>query len=249
MATTPPTRVTNLARDHRTDIDTATFPAVNYEQLIGIEDLKLIEDVRVEDDETYADEGAMRETNTGYAWRIEGKLALSTNLAGTSMNAVHAFLRAQFKRHRAERVEQAEFGVRFYNRYGLDDGASHEGRVYVKSWTYPGGKGRDAVDIVLQGQGALVDIANPQANLDPVVTGLDPATGAAAGGNLVNIFGIHFTGATDVDFGVAAAVFDVISDSHIVAIAPAVAASTVQVAVTTPEGTSANVAADNYTYV
>ncbi|TDC81907.1 hypothetical protein E1193_13470 [Micromonospora sp. KC606] len=254
MATTPTTRVTSLARSHRLDVDTAVYPAVNYEQLMGIEDLKLIEEVRVEEDEVYNDNGAMRETNTGYSWRLEGKLAYSTNLAGSAVDTIHAFLRTRFKAHRTGRVENAEFGIRIYNRNGLDDLHNCEGRVYVKSWTMPGGKGRDAIDIVLQGQGQLADIVNPVASLVPTVTGLDPATGAAAGGNHVNVYGSHFKpngvpSVTDVDFGaVAADDFTVISDSHLVATAPAGSAGIVQVTVTTADGTSANTAADDYTY-
>ncbi|TDC42093.1 IPT/TIG domain-containing protein [Micromonospora sp. KC213] len=254
MATTPTTRVTTLARSHRLDADTAVFPASQYQQLMGIEDLKLVEEVRVEEDEMYSDNGAMRETNTGYNWRLEGKLAYSTNLAGTSIDPVHAFLRTKFKAHRAGRVENAEFGVRFYNRDGLDSGHDHEGRVYVKSWTMPGGKGRDVIDVVLQGQGPLADIVNPIASLVPTITALDPATGGTAGGNHVNIYGQHFkpggvAAVTDVDFGAnPASDFTVVSDSHVVATAPAGAAGTVQVSVTTSAGTSANTAADDYTY-
>lgn len=253
MATTPTTRVTSLARTHRLDLDLGAFPVVDYQQLLGIEDLKLIEEPRVEDDEDYDDAGAMRETNTGYSWRLEGKLAYSTNLAGTAVDTVHAFLRTQFKKHRTARIETAEFGVRFYNRDGLEDGYSCEGRVYVKQWTLPGGKGRDAIDIVLQGQGALADILNPNASLVPAVTGLSPATGPAAGGTMVQIFGNHFTGtvgAAGVKFGATNATsYTVVNDGLIVAVAPAVAASTVQVSVTNPGGTSPNVAADDYVYV
>ncbi|MGW4467469.1 phage tail tube protein [Micromonospora sp. NPDC004704] len=252
MATTPTPRVTDLTRSHRLDIDTATFPASAYEQLIGIEDLKLVEELRTEEDEMYDDEGALRETNTGYSWRIEAKLAYSTNLLGTVVNAVHAFLRGRFKQHRQGRVEAAEFGVRFYHRDGLDDGHSHEGRVYVKQWTMPGGKGGQRLDIVLQGQGQLGDIANPNANMDPVVTGLSPATGTDDGGTMVNVYGTHLgtaTGATGVKFGATNATsYVVVSDSHLVAVAPAGTAGTVAVTVTTPEGTSANTAADDYVY-
>ncbi|ROO51078.1 IPT/TIG domain-containing protein [Micromonospora sp. Llam0] len=251
MATTPTTRVTTLARTHRLDADTATYPAVQYQQVYGQEDLKLIEELRTEEDEMHEGAGAMRETNTGYSWRLELKLAYSTNLAGTSIDAVHAFLRSRFKMHRAQRVEEAEFGVRFYNRDGLDSGHDHEGRCYVKSWTMPGGKGADRIDVVLQGQGALTDITNPAADLTPVVTGLDPATGAEAGGEIINIFGQHFKAggvdATDVDFGANAADFTVVNDSHIVAVAPA-GTSTVQVQVTNATGASADTAADNYIY-
>jgi len=254
MATTPTTRVTTLARTHRIDIDTGTYPAVNYAQLIGIEDLKLIEDVRVEDDEMYENAGAMRETNIGYGWRIEGKLAYSTNLAGSAVETVHAFLRTRFKGHRAARVETLEFGIRFYQREGLDDLHNHEGRVYVKSWTPPGGKGRAAIDIVLQGQGALADISNPAGSLLPTVTGLTPATGDEAGGEQIQIFGQHFkpNNVDDVSavvFGANPATdFVTISDNLIVATAPAGSAGTVAVRVTTDAGQSADTAADNYLY-
>jgi len=253
MATTPTTRVTQLARSHRIDLDTAIYPASAYNQLFGVEEAKLIEEMRTEEDEMYSDAGAMRETNTGYNWRLEIKLAYSTNLAQTAVDTVQAFLRAQFKAHRASRVEQAEFGVRFYEREGLDDGHNHEGRAYVKSWSMPGGKGRDTLDIVLQGQGGLADITNPAGSLLPTVTGLDPATGVEAGGTLVEIFGQHFMpngtdGVTDVDFGAVAVVqWDVVSDSHIVAVAPA-GTGTVAVRVTTAAGQSADTAADNYIY-
>lgn len=254
MATTPTDRVTSLARSHRIDIDTATYPAVGYVQLYGIEDLKLVEEVRVEEDEMYTDAGAARETNTGYSWRLEGKLAYSTNLAGTSLDTVHSFLRTKFKLHRSARIETAEFGVRFYNRDGLDDGTGHEGRCYVKTWTMPGGKGGDRIDIVLQGQGALADIANPVGSLLPTVTGLTPATGDEAGGEVIQIFGQHFmpNGVDDVSaivFGADAAPdWVVISDGLIVATAPAHAAGTVAVRVTTDAGQSADTAADNYIY-
>lgn len=250
MATTPTTRVTALARRMRVDIDTATYPTVNYQQLMGIEELKLVEELRTEGDETYEDEGAMREAVTGYAWRIEAKIKHSTNAAGTSIDTVHAFLRTMFNLAKVSNVAQAEFGVRWYDRNGLS-GDSFEGRAYVKAWPHDGGNSGslDTVSVVIQGQGPLVSITNPVANPDPAVSAVSPTSGATAGGELVNIYGINFTGATDVDFGATAADdFTVVSDSHIVALTPAVAASTVQVAVTTAEGTSADTAADNFTF-
>ena len=255
MATTPTTRVTTLAWSHRLDIDTATYPAVQYQEVEGLEDLKLVEEPSVEEDKSHEDRGAMRETNVGYSWRLEGKLAYSTNLAGSALEVVHAFLRQQFKIHRTGRIEQGEFGVRFYHRDGLDSGHECEGRVYVKSWSLPGGKGRNAIDFVLQGQGPLADITNPEASLTPTVTGLSPATGDAAGGDVpVEIYGQHYkpngvNAVTAVEFGANdATAYTVISDSLIVAIPPAGSAGTVQVKVTTAAGTSANTSADDYVY-
>ncbi|SCL16336.1 IPT/TIG domain-containing protein [Micromonospora pallida] len=224
MATTPTTRVTALARRMRVDIDTATYPASQYQQLIGIEELKLIEELRTESDETYEDDGAAREAVTGYNWRIEAKIKHSTNAAGTSIDSVHAFLRNRFNAAKASNVASAEFGVRWYDRNGLA-GDSFEGRAYVKAWPHDGGGtgALDTVSVVIQGQGPLTPITNPAASAVPAVTGLNPAGGPTAGGNLVNIYGSKFTGvtgATGVKFGANNATnYTLVSDTHIVATA------------------------------
>jgi hypothetical protein len=83
----------------------------------------------------------------------------------------------------------------------------------------------------------------------PVITSISPTSGPVTGGTSVTITGTGFTGATAVMFGsVAATSFTVVSDTQITAVSPAQANSVVQVSVTTPIGTSADVAADNFTY-
>jgi len=82
----------------------------------------------------------------------------------------------------------------------------------------------------------------------PTVTGLSPTSGPAAGGTPVTITGTGFTGATGVDFGtVAATSFTFVSDTSITAVSPA-GTGVVDVTVTTPGGTSATSAADQFTY-
>lgn len=248
MATTPSTRVTTLGRDWRLDINTVADPGTGYEELPGRQDAKLIEEFRTTDDEAHEDGGAGSDEVTGYRWRLEVELLFSMNHAGTSRDPVQKFLRGKYLALRTQAAKQSDFGVRWYNERGFTDEA-HEGRCYVKSWTPKGGKDSDIITVVLQGQGQLADITNPAASQVPVVTSVVPATGGTAGGELVNIYGTHFTGATDVDFGADAATdFTVISDSRIVAITPAHAAGTVQTKVTTAAGASANVAADDYVY-
>ena len=88
----------------------------------------------------------------------------------------------------------------------------------------------------------------------PAVTGVSPATGSTAGGGgTVDIFGSGFTGAWSVSFGgaeVSYYSFTVVNDGEIaLAPPPATAAGTVDVTVTTEYGTSADVMADQYTYV
>lgn len=83
----------------------------------------------------------------------------------------------------------------------------------------------------------------------PAITGLLPATDLVTGGETVVITGTNLTGATVVDFGsVAATSFSVISSTEIEAVDPAQAAGTVNVTVTTPEGTTATSSADQFTY-
>jgi hypothetical protein len=84
-----------------------------------------------------------------------------------------------------------------------------------------------------------------------VVAGVSPNSGVIAGGTLVTITGLHFTGATAVKFGTTdAASFQVVNDMTIKAIAPAHAAGAVDITVTTASGgTSATSSADQFTYV
>jgi len=83
----------------------------------------------------------------------------------------------------------------------------------------------------------------------PVVTGVTASSGATAANTVVTITGTGFTGTTYVMFGDVAVVdFLSTSDTSIVVAAPAESAGTVDVEVTTPNGTSAPVAADHYTY-
>ena len=84
----------------------------------------------------------------------------------------------------------------------------------------------------------------------PTVTGVAPNSGTTAGGTSVTITGTNFTGATAVKFGVTAATsFTVNSATQITATSPAGSAGAVDITVTTPGGTSATGAADQFTYV
>jgi IPT/TIG domain len=85
--------------------------------------------------------------------------------------------------------------------------------------------------------------------LQPAVTSVSPSSGSTTGGSTVTISGSYFTGATSVKFGSTAATsFTVNSDTQITAVAPAHAAGTVDVTVTTSHGTSATSSSDNFTY-
>jgi hypothetical protein len=82
----------------------------------------------------------------------------------------------------------------------------------------------------------------------PTVTAVSPATGPPGGGTTVTITGTGFSDATGVSFGsTAAAAVGLSSATSITAVTPA-GSGTVDVTVTSPDGTSAASAADQFSY-
>ena len=84
--------------------------------------------------------------------------------------------------------------------------------------------------------------------LAPSVGGLLPTSGSTTGGEAIKIVGSNLDGATGVSFGSKPAAFTVDSPNQITATAPAVPASTVDVRVIGPGGTSAINDGDKYTF-
>lgn len=85
--------------------------------------------------------------------------------------------------------------------------------------------------------------------LAPAVTKVSPSKGAAVGGTVVSIKGTGFSGASEVTFGSKpAAKYEVTSADTISATAPPGTTGTVDVRVSTPDGTSEAVSADHFTY-
>ena len=83
----------------------------------------------------------------------------------------------------------------------------------------------------------------------PIVTAAAPNGGPPAGGTSVTITGFNFTGATGVSFGAnAAASFSVNNSTSITATSPPAVNGTVDITVTSPNGTSAATAADQFSY-
>ena len=83
----------------------------------------------------------------------------------------------------------------------------------------------------------------------PVITGVSPANGPLSGGTPVMISGFVFDGVMVVRFvPIVATNFTVLSDNTIIASSPP-GSGTVDIAVTSPSGTSAVSTADRFTYV
>lgn len=85
-------------------------------------------------------------------------------------------------------------------------------------------------------------------SLAPTVTALSPNNGPESGGIVVTITGLNFTGISEVLFGSTAAIFEVISDTEIRAIAPP-GTGIVQVLISGSSGTSEATPASAFTYL
>ncbi|MFC5373381.1 IPT/TIG domain-containing protein [Brevundimonas faecalis] len=86
----------------------------------------------------------------------------------------------------------------------------------------------------------------------PTVTSISPTAGPTGGGTTVIITGTGFSAAGStgaVKFGAANATYAINSNTQITATSPANSAGTYDITVTTPGGTSAVLAADQFTYV
>jgi len=95
--------------------------------------------------------------------------------------------------------------------------------------------------------GATEGFTTLPAGSPPAITKLSPAKGPATGGTLVTITGSYLTGAEDVKFGSNPGRIKSVSVTSITAESPA-GTGTVNVAVTTPNGTSAISKKDHFKY-
>lgn len=247
--TSPTEEITALARRWGVDIDIdAPSTPADWQYLFGVEELKPVFEQRMENDEGYDDDGGNRDAITGSAERLEITLKRRRDGSG-AYNTTQEYLRLKA---RAANSLDGEVHIRWYD---LDGGPeAYDARALV-TWLPNGGNGaaRDTVAVVLRVQGKAVVITNPTLDPDPIVTALIPATGIDDGGNQVVIKGKNFTGVTGVSFGANPATSYVAvpgsEDTRIVAVAPAGTAGTVQVTVTTPEGTSSTSGTGNdYVY-
>ncbi|MDQ2832575.1 MAG: DUF6067 family protein [Acidobacteriota bacterium] len=113
----------------------------------------------------------------------------------------------------------------------------------------PAGNGGVDVQVFGPGGGSAPNSSDIYTYISPVtVTGLSPSQGVAAGGNAVVITGTHFAAGATVRFGSNSATgVTVNSSTSITATAPA-GSNSVDVTVTTAQGTSATNSSDVYVY-
>ena len=217
----------------RVDIDTDPNHGGSWTQLKGIKSLDPVLDNSVKDASDYDTEGWGADAVTSRKWGLTG--TVNRNKYEGAYDPAQQYLSGI--------ADDEDFNklvhVRFYERE--TGGKAYEGYALVQ-WKDKAGAQDDLseADFTLMGQGKRYVITSPYGVAAvPTVSSTNPATGSTAGGELVDINGSGFTGATAVTFdGVAAEDFTVVSDSKITAITPAGAAGTADVVVTNPTGPS-----------
>ncbi len=95
----------------------------------------------------------------------------------------------------------------------------------------------------------IAQIVTVTVNPLPIIASISPSSSSITGGISVVITGVNFTSASNVKFGSSSATsFTVNSDTQITATAPAGSVGTVDITVTTPNGTSTTSSTDRFTY-
>jgi alpha-tubulin suppressor-like RCC1 family protein len=136
--------------------------------------------------------------------------------------------------------------------------AVHFGSTNAKKYTVnstssitvssPAGAGGPVDVTVTTAGGTSATSAADQFSYGPTIAKIEPAVGSAEGGTLVKITGANLTGTTAVKFGSTnATTFAVNSPTSLNAVAPG-GGGTVDITVTTPEGTSPTSSADQLRY-
>ncbi|HXW80997.1 MAG TPA: IPT/TIG domain-containing protein, partial [Acidimicrobiales bacterium] len=111
----------------------------------------------------------------------------------------------------------------------------------------PPGSGLADVQVVTSSGDSLATTSD-QFAYQPVVSGVSPSAGSDAGGNLVTIDGAGFADSTQVEFGQATASNLIVEGPGQVQATAPFGVGTVDVEVTSPEGTSTANSSDKYTY-
>ena len=134
---------------------------------------------------------------------------------------------------------------------GLHQGTGTDGKATYEGTT-PASTAGPATIVITNSGGTVTDTTHFTyvASTPPTVTGVSPNSGPTNGGISVTITGTYLSGATAVKFGTDNATnYTVNSATQITATAPAHAAGTLDITVTTTAGTSTISSADQFTYI
>lgn len=252
VTTKTPLGAATLNRKWRVDVNTGTYAVPNWVALAGIGEFQPTTDATTQDTSDFDSEGWKSESVTALGWGLESKLNRKVK---TSDPAAYDDAQEVLRLAAVQIGEGNVVDVRWYEYGGVGRPTVEAYRGFAGvQWSDDGG-GMDATSTVtttLTGQGARTPITHPASEgaVAPTVATVAPAVGIpAAGGSQLIVTGANLTGATAVTVdgvAVAAGKWTVLSGTKIAVVAPAHAAGTVALTVTTPGGTSAGT---NITYV
>ena len=258
LPTLEPLTATTLARKWKYDVDISPLQDGSmYRRLMGQTEATFNPGTAgLQSDADYDADGYSSSTATTQEWGGTATVRRAPKrITPTVYDAAQEFLRIAARKMGSENSVR----IRVYE-YGGVTGPmveAYEGYVAV-AWTNGGG-GPDALStasLTLTGQGAPTVITHPAAaTATPTVGVVTPAVGTdvpAAGGEVVLVRGSRFSALTTLTvFANVVPAVDriVVDDGTLVFRAPAHAAGTGDVVVTTPGGTSATSAASKITYV
>jgi hypothetical protein len=238
---------TTLNRKWYADVNTGTHAVPVWTGIFGITDFKPGLDPTSQDDSDYDSGGYKSDNVTALGWALELTLRRGVqDAAPTAYDVGQEVLRAASNlMGLGNKVE-----LRWYEM--PDSGPRTEawqGYASVR-WSENGGPmdANDMVACTLTGKGSRTAITHPDAAAVPQVFSVTPATGAAAGGELITIVGSGFTLATAVEIGSghAASDYNIVDANHISAVVPAHAAGAHNVIVSNATGPSTD--AVSFTY-
>lgn len=247
--TRTPLGASTLVRKWYLDVNTGTAAAPVWTAVQGLLNFTPTLNPTLQDDSDFDSQGYKSSTVTALEWGASFTVSRKVMSAAspTSYDDGQEKLRTtSLLQGTSNSVE-----VRYYEMTpGGPRVEAYQGNAAV-SWS-PSGGAMDALDevaVTLTGQGQRTAITHPDSTADaPVIYSLSPSSVGTAGGEVVQVKGAYFTGATAVDVNavpLGAGDFTVVNDGLIVFAAPAETAGSKSVTVTTPNGTSASV---NLTY-
>lgn len=136
--------------------------------------------------------------------------------------------------------------------FGMMSAANAQNNPLYQTWMVPNGAGPmlGLGAPMLGGAGPMVpNTRGGGVQGAPTVTAVAPNSGSTGGGTPVVLTGTNFTGVTAVKFGLTnASSFTFVNSSTINATSPAGSLGTINVTVTTGQGTSATGAPNQFTY-
>ncbi|MCI1914648.1 MAG: Ig-like domain-containing protein [Bifidobacteriaceae bacterium] len=185
----------------------------NWVPLRGIDDLDPSVSPTTQDANDYDSDGWGSKEITLQEWSLDIKALRKVN-AG-KMDPGQELCR----KREGKFGDDARIYARWYDRNGNDEAYSGRGIVTWKR-SKTGVTDLEEIQVTISGDGPRLEIDNPvNSATTPTIVSILPA--GAAVGDLVQITGSGFSGATDVDFGgTAATSFTVASDALVVAAVP-----------------------------